>query len=125
MRPDGERFAFLKIQNYGGGLPRTESLERIRPDSFPRTPECRRTWECVRGETVLRNGSLHRVYCDWCGLKMACNCFLCETLNHVPVLCPKCQVTEIANEMFGNKGTGEAGKKLVADKRSERDEGRR
>jgi hypothetical protein len=53
--------------------------------------------------TMLKNGKLHRVSCGWCGLKMACNCFLNETTNHLQVLCPKCQVTEILNEMFATK----------------------
>jgi hypothetical protein len=74
---------------------------------------------------MLRNGSIHRVCCDWCGLKMACNCFLAETLHHVPVLCPKCQVTEILNEMFATKGSDVAGKTPIAHKRSEREEGGR
>ena len=76
---------------------------------------------------MLKNGRFHRVCCDWCGLKLACNCFLGETVDHVPVLCPKCQVTEIVNEMFGTKDArvlpfGETGKP-VAHKRSERNEG--
>ena len=82
---------------------------------------------------MLRNGSLHRVCCDWCGLKLACHCFLAETLHHVPVLCPTCQVTEVVNEMFGTKNRrvvpldedAAENKSVVACKQSERTEGDR
>jgi len=51
------------------------------------------------------NGKLHRVKCEWCGLKMACSCFQGDdpTTEHILVLCPKCQVTEFLNLLFGEK----------------------
>ena len=49
---------------------------------------------------MLKPGKLHRVDCEWCGLKMACNCFLDSGENHVPALCPRCQVTDLVNDMF-------------------------
>ncbi len=49
-------------------------------------------------------GKLHRVHCEWCGLKMACNCFDGndpKREGHIMVLCPRCQVTDFLNLIFG------------------------
>ena len=56
---------------------------------------------------TLRNvGRLHSVNCEWCNIKMACSCFFDEIRDnasqaHPLILCPKCQVTEILNLLFG------------------------
>jgi hypothetical protein len=57
--------------------------------------------------TTMENvGQLHAVRCEWCNLKMACNCFFDDTGEptehaHPLVMCPKCQVTEFLNLLFG------------------------
>lgn len=53
-------------------------------------------------------GRLHSVKCDWCGIKIACCCYFdgCRdkpTEAHPMVMCPRCQVTEFINLMFGGK----------------------
>ena len=51
-------------------------------------------------------GKLHRVYCEWCGLKMACNCFDGndpKREGHILVLCPRCQVTDFLTLIFGGR----------------------
>jgi uncharacterized ferredoxin-like protein len=49
---------------------------------------------------MLDNGRPHRVKCDWCGLKMACNCLLDNVAHHLELVSPRCQLTEVANEAF-------------------------
>jgi len=49
-------------------------------------------------------GKLHRVKCEWCEITMGCNC--CEgnetdLESHIIVLCPRCQVTDFLNVIFG------------------------
>ncbi len=51
-------------------------------------------------------GRLHAVKCEWCGLKMACSCYFDECRDkrnqpHPLIMCPRCQVTEFINMMFG------------------------
>ncbi|MGD0075210.1 MAG: hypothetical protein ABSD31_12860 [Candidatus Binataceae bacterium] len=51
-------------------------------------------------------GRLHAVKCEWCQLKMACSCMFDEIREderncHPLVMCPKCQVTEFLNFLFG------------------------
>ena len=57
-------------------------------------------------------GRLHGVKCDWCNLKMACSCYFeCRDKRNEPhplVMCPRCQVTEFINMMFGGKGHKDA-----------------
>jgi hypothetical protein len=55
---------------------------------------------------LVNIGKLHRVNCEWCGLKMACNCFQGNQPDggHILILCPKCQVTEFLNLLFGETG---------------------
>ncbi len=61
-------------------------------------------------------GRLHAVKCEWCGLKMACSCYFDECRDkprskrknkreqpHPLVMCPRCQVTEFINLIFGGK----------------------
>ncbi|MGH8012815.1 MAG: hypothetical protein ACREQ4_09980 [Candidatus Binataceae bacterium] len=51
-------------------------------------------------------GKLHAVYCEWCELKMACNCMNGNNQTdggHIIVLCPRCQVTNLINMIFGGK----------------------
>jgi hypothetical protein len=53
-------------------------------------------------------GRLHAVKCEWCNLKMACSCYFDECRDkekkpHPLVMCPRCQVTEFINMMFGAK----------------------
>lgn len=56
---------------------------------------------------IERNiGRLHAVKCNWCRLKMACSCYLDEIREkageaHPMVMCPRCQVTEFLNLLFG------------------------
>jgi hypothetical protein len=59
--------------------------------------------------TMENVGRLHAIGCEWCGLKMACNCFYDEIRRgeygeHPLVMCPKCQVTEFLNLLFGRDG---------------------
>jgi hypothetical protein len=49
---------------------------------------------------MLANGRRRRVRCHWCGIKMACNCWLDDRKTHI-ILCPKCQVAELAILVFG------------------------
>jgi hypothetical protein len=54
-------------------------------------------------------GRLHAVKCEWCNLKMACSCYFDECRDqrnkpHPLVMCPRCQVTEFINMMFGGNG---------------------
>ena len=56
--------------------------------------------------TFVNAGKLHGVNCEWCGLRMACNCFDGNDPTregHVIVLCPRCQVTDLTNMIFGEK----------------------
>jgi hypothetical protein len=56
--------------------------------------------------TFVNAGMVHGVKCEWCGLKMACNCWDGNDPNregHVIVLCPRCQVTDLTNMIFGEK----------------------
>lgn len=49
-------------------------------------------------------GKLHAVKCEWCGLKLGCNCFDGNDPSregHIMVLCPRCQVTDFLNLLFG------------------------
>lgn len=51
-------------------------------------------------------GKLHPVWCEWCGLKMSCNCHdgnNPDREGHIVVLCPRCQVTDFTNLIFGDK----------------------
>jgi hypothetical protein len=52
---------------------------------------------------IVNIGKLHRVKCEWCGLKMPCNCFQGNGPDgeHMLILCLKCQVTEFLNLLFG------------------------
>ena len=56
---------------------------------------------------TLRNvGRMHRVNCNWCGLKMACSCFFDALIDkpsegHPVVLFPRCQVGEFLNLLHG------------------------
>lgn len=58
---------------------------------------------------ALKNvGRFHSVRCEWCALKMACNCRFDEIRDsrasaHPLVRCPKCQVTEFLNLLFGKE----------------------
>jgi hypothetical protein len=58
---------------------------------------------------VARNvGRLHAVKCDWCNLKMACNCYFDQCRDkpkeaHPLVRCPRCQVTRFLSLVFGGK----------------------
>ncbi len=56
--------------------------------------------------TFVNAGLLHGVNCEWCGLKMSCNCWDGNDPNregHIVVLCPRCQVTDLTNMIFGEK----------------------
>jgi len=46
-------------------------------------------------KTWVNIGNLHAVKCEWCRLKMSCNCF--DGNN------PKRQVTDLGNMIFGEK----------------------
>jgi hypothetical protein len=49
-------------------------------------------------------GKLHRVNCEWCEITMGCNCWEgneTELDGHILVLCPRCQVTDFLNVIFG------------------------
>jgi hypothetical protein len=49
-------------------------------------------------------GKLHRVKCEWCEITMGCNCWEgneTELESHIVVLCPRCQVTDFLNVIFG------------------------
>lgn len=51
-------------------------------------------------------GCLHSVKCEWCGLKMACNCWdgnQPDRAGHIMILCPRCQVTDLLNLIFGHE----------------------
>jgi hypothetical protein len=57
-------------------------------------------------ESLVNIGKLHAVKCEWCGLKMSCNCWdgnNPEREGHILVLCPRCQVTDLINMIFGEK----------------------
>jgi hypothetical protein len=54
-------------------------------------------------------GNLHRVNCDGCGLKMACSCCTVEGRTHIVILCPKCQVEDFIETLFGGDDGGEPG----------------
>jgi hypothetical protein len=57
-------------------------------------------------ETPVNIGKLHVVACEWCGLKMSCNCWdgnNPDREGHVVVLCPRCQVTDFLNVIFGGR----------------------
>lgn len=62
----------------------------------------------MTAQTLRNVGKLHAVFCHWCDLKMACNCFfdrieMSDSRAHPIVLCPKCQVTEFLNVLHGRK----------------------
>jgi hypothetical protein len=49
-------------------------------------------------------GKLHRVKCEWCEIIMGCTCWEgneTELESHILVLCPRCQVTDFLNVIFG------------------------
>jgi hypothetical protein len=55
---------------------------------------------------LLNIGKLHAVKCEWCGLKMSCNCWDGNDRNpegHIAVMCPRCQVTDFLNLIFGGQ----------------------
>jgi hypothetical protein len=58
-------------------------------------------------QRVAQNlGRMHTVKCEWCKLKMACSCYFDEIREkpddpHPLVMCPRCQVTEFLNLLFG------------------------
>ena len=57
-------------------------------------------------EEFRNEGLLHAVKCEWCGIKMSCNCWDGNDHNrgsHIMVLCPRCQVTNFLNLVFGEK----------------------
>ena len=57
-------------------------------------------------EEFKNEGFLHPVKCEWCGIKMFCNCWDGNDRNregHIMVLCPRCQVTNFLNLLFGAK----------------------
>lgn len=57
-------------------------------------------------KTFVNEGLLHAVKCEWCGLKMSCNCWAGNDRNregHILVLCPRCQVTNFLNLLFGSE----------------------
>jgi len=60
-------------------------------------------------QRIAKNiGRLHAVKCEWCGLKMACSCYFDECRDkrrepHPLVMCPRCQVAEFINMIFGAK----------------------
>ena len=57
-------------------------------------------------ETFENIGHLHAVKCEWCRLKMSCNCWDGndpKREGHVLVLCPRCQVSDFLNLLFGAK----------------------
>lgn len=64
-----------------------------------------------RGDANLANefvnkSFLHAVKCEWCGRKMFCNCWDGNDPNrqgHIVVLCPRCQVTNFLNLLFGEQ----------------------
>ena len=57
-------------------------------------------------DTWANIGSLHAVKCEWCRLKMSCNCFdgnNPKREGHIIILCPRCQVTDLGHMIFGEK----------------------
>jgi hypothetical protein len=57
-------------------------------------------------KTFVNIGHVHAVKCEWCGLKMGCNCWdgdRPDREGHILVLCPRCQVTDFLNLLFGAK----------------------
>jgi hypothetical protein len=67
-----------------------------------------RCYLLVVAKTLRNVGRLHLVNCEWCALKMACSCFFDEIRDnpsqaHPIILCPKCQVTEFLNLLFGKQ----------------------
>ena len=53
--------------------------------------------------TLVNEGPLHAVWCEWCGIKMGCSCWdgnNPERQGHIIVLCPRCQVTDFLNLLF-------------------------
>jgi len=75
-------------------------------------------------KTMRNIGRLHSVKCEWCALKMACNCMFDDLRDdirnpHPLVMCPKCQVTEFLNLLFGkDRARGTAA--TAIDERDER-----
>jgi hypothetical protein len=65
-------------------------------------------------QRIAKNiGRLHAVKCEWCGLKMACSCYFDECRDkrrepHPLVMCPRCQVAEFINMIFGAKSHEDA-----------------
>ncbi len=56
--------------------------------------------------TLAYVGALHRVNCERCRLKMACNCYdgnSPDRVGHIIVLCPRCQVADLADMILGEK----------------------
>lgn len=62
-------------------------------------------------------GNLHRVNCHGCGLKMACNCWTVRGKTHIIILCPKCQVEEFVDMLFGGAETSEKESSKPANKK--------
>ena len=56
-------------------------------------------------------GNLHRVNCHGCGLKMACSCCTVNGRTHIVILCPKCQVEDFIEMLFGGVEDEERGKR--------------
>lgn len=49
-------------------------------------------------------GYIHAVKCEWCGLAMSCNCWdgnQPDRVGHIVVRCPRCQVSDFLNLLFG------------------------
>jgi hypothetical protein len=70
--------------------------------------KARRQRKAEQKRIVQNIGRLHAVKCEWCNLKMACSCYFDQCRDkrkepHPLVMCPRCQVTEFLNLVFGGK----------------------
>ncbi|SRR5579883_1218058 len=57
-------------------------------------------------QELVNVGFLHTVKCEWCEIVMSCNCWdgsQADREGHILVLCPRCQVTNYLNVIFGGK----------------------